>query len=149
MSRAGGRLGKTPNVGRDGASPGAPTAEQTITLPAEPASAALARRFVHDFLSRSPHRDLEDAALLCVSELVANVSVHTESAECMVTVRDAPDALTIEVTDSAQELPAPEAAAPFSEHGRGLQIIAALAREWGVRRDAEHHKSVWLRFCDR
>lgn len=138
-------MGTTESVGRDNVSP---SAEETITLPAEPASAALARTFVRDFISRSSHRALEDAALLCVTELVANVSAHTGSAECVLTVRDAPGELTIEVCDDTHELPAVESAPAFAEHGRGLRIIAALAGEWGVRRYSDHHKAVWLRLCE-
>ncbi len=124
-------------------------AEETIRLPAEPASAARARRFVRDFLRRSPHRALEDAATLCVTELVANVSVHTDSTECLVTVRDAAGDVVIEVTDGTRDLPAPESPSRYSEHGRGLQIVEALAGEWGVRRSSEHCKSVWLRLSAR
>lgn len=123
-------------------------AEETIHLPAEPASAALARAFVRQFTRRSSHRALEDVAVLCVTELVANVSIHTDSGECVVTLKDAPGDLTIEVADAAIELPAVEAASPWAEHGRGLQIVAALAGEWGVRRSSEQSKAVWLRLCD-
>lgn len=86
--------------------------------------------------------------MLCVTELVANVSVHTDSAECVVTVKDEPGDLTIEVADDTVDLPALEAVSPYAEHGRGLQIVAALAGEWGVRRPSEQSKAVWLRLCD-
>ncbi len=121
------------------------TAEQTIVLPAEPASAARARQFVRSLLRASPHRDLEDAALLCVSELVANVSVHTTSRRCMVTVVDRPEELLIEVADEEPDMPVVEAPPRLADHGRGLHIIDALAREWGVRPQDDDGKCVWLR----
>lgn len=86
--------------------------------------------------------------MLCVTELVANVSAHTNSAECAVTLRDAPRDLTIEVADVSTDLPAVETVSPWAEHGRGLQIVDALAGEWGVRRSVGHSKAVWLRLCD-
>ncbi len=89
-----------------------------------------------------------DAALLCVSELVANVSVHTRSKQCMVTVVDEADDVIIEVADEAHEPPVLEPNAEKSEHGRGLCIIEALAGEWGVRQRPNDGKSVWLRLCE-
>lgn len=123
-------------------------AEETIELPAEPASAARAREFVRDRVRRSRHGSLEDPALLCVTELVANVSLHTDSPQCVVTVREAPEAITIEVTDDAGQLPSMGPASSQSEHGRGLRIVDALAREWGVRRRADRRKSVWVRLSE-
>jgi anti-sigma regulatory factor (Ser/Thr protein kinase) len=34
-------------------------------------------------------------------------------------------------------------AAPDADHGRGLQVVAALSRRWGVDRISEQHKAVW------
>lgn len=89
-----------------------------------------------------------DAALLCVSELVANVSVHTGSKQCVVTVVDEPDDVIIEVADDAHEPPMLQADGEKSEHGRGLCIVEALAGEWGVRQTPDDGKSVWLRLCE-
>lgn len=123
-------------------------AEDTIELPTEPASAGRARDFVRDRLRRSCHDALEDAALLCVSELVANVSVHTDSPQCLVTVKQAERTVTIEVTDESGELPAMEAPSLGAEHGRGLRIVDAVAGAWGVTRSPDRRKSVWVRLCD-
>lgn len=122
--------------------------EESIRLPAEPASAAVARTFVRDMLRRSNHASLEDAALLCVTELVANVSVHTDSTECLVTVKDTDEDVMIEVTDETLEVPVVEPTSNESEHGRGLRIVEALAGDWGVLRRPDNGKSVWLRLCD-
>lgn len=117
---------------------------RTIVLPAEPSSAAIARQFVRDLLHGSRHDGLEEAALLCVTELVANVSCHTGSHDCVVTVVDEPNELLIEVADTAGEMPAMETPPGLSEHGRGLRIIDALAGEWGVCRRPPG-KAVWIR----
>lgn len=123
--------------------------EETITLPAEPASAAQAREFVRRRLALSGHDSVEDAALLCVTELVANVSLHTAAGQCVVTVRDTPHAVLIEVGDNdVDDLPRVEPWSPEAEHGRGLRIVNALAGEWGVRRRPHQGKSVWLKLCD-
>ena len=124
-------------------------AEETITLPAEPASAAAARSFVRRSLAQSGHGSVTDAAMLCVTELVANVSRHTGARHCVVTVRDAPHSVVIEVGDTdVDELPSVEPWSAEAEHGRGLRIVNALAREWGVRRRPERGKFVWLELCD-
>lgn len=124
------------------------TAEKTIVLPAEPASAARAREFVRSLLRRSRHQSLEDAALLCVTELVANVSIHTRSQQCVITVVDQPRDLVIEVADEASEPPVLQTERTGSEHGRGLFIVDALAGDWGVRQKPDDGKSVWLRLWE-
>jgi anti-sigma regulatory factor (Ser/Thr protein kinase) len=128
-----------------GISPRVEWRDQSISLPADPASAAEARRFVRAVIEDTPHRRLQDAALLCVSELVANVSRHTGASECRLTVRVGEDDLTIEVSDDFPGSPAIPPAAADSEQGRGLRIVDALAGEWGVRRYAPGGKAVWLR----
>jgi len=119
----------------------------TIVLPAEPASAARAREFVRRLVRRSEHSELEDAALLCVTELVANVSLHAHSAECVITVVEEPGDLLIEVADGDADghYPTMEQPGRMSEHGRGLRIVDSLAGEWGVRPGHDEGKSVWLR----
>lgn len=123
-------------------------ARGTITLAAVPASAAKARQFVSDRLRGSRHGDLEDAAVLCVTELIANVTRHTSSRTCQVTVVDEPHDVLIEVSDDTPDLPRVGPPRPDAEYGRGLRIVAALAGEWGVRRQPGDGKAVWLRLCD-
>jgi anti-sigma regulatory factor (Ser/Thr protein kinase) len=127
---------------------GAPFPAEQIVLPAEPASAARAREFIRGLLRTSRHRSLEDAALLCVSELVSNVSVHTGSHHCVVTVVDEPDDILIEVADEAPDIPRLARSGPETESGRCLRIVDALALEWGVKRENGSGKSVWLRLFD-
>lgn len=79
---------------------------------------------------------------------MANVSVHTRSEHCVITLVDQPDDVIIEVADEAHEPPVLQADGQQSEHGRGLCIIEALAGEWGVRQRPDDGKSVWLRLCE-
>lgn len=128
--------------------PGVPeTEEATIVLPAEPESAARAREFVRRLLRNSEHRELEGAALLCVTELVANVALHTQSSECRVTVVAEPDDVVIEVADRDRSAPRMERRGRMVEHGRGLRIVDALAGEWGFHQSRGEGKAVWLRLC--
>lgn len=119
-----------------------------IRLPAEPASAAMARDFVRQRLRGTSHQDLEDAAMLCVTELVANVARHTECSSCVVKVLDEPGDVLIEVIDEAPETPIVRNTPPMADHGRGLQIVDALAGEWGIKALQPAGKAVWLRLID-
>ncbi|MBO7935791.1 ATP-binding protein [Streptomyces antibioticus] len=52
--------------------------------------------------------------------------------------------LRIEVTDTrGDRLPEPREAAPDSETGRGLSLVAALADRWGVAPGLRPRKTVW------
>jgi anti-sigma regulatory factor (Ser/Thr protein kinase) len=121
--------------------------EQAIVLPAEAGSAVQARQFVRDCLRWNSRRGaVEDAALLCVTELVANVARHTPARECVVKVVEDNGDLTIEVTDDYSGVPAiADPSDPMEEAGRGLRIVDALAGEWGVRPHPGDGKSIWLR----
>lgn len=119
-----------------------------IRLAADPASAAVARDFVRQQLQGTSHQSLADAAMLCVTELVANVARHTDCSTCVVKVLDEPEDVLIEVIDEAPEAPFVRDTPPMAEHGRGLQIIDALAGEWGVKDLRPTGKAVWLRLID-
>jgi anti-sigma regulatory factor (Ser/Thr protein kinase) len=120
--------------------------EATISLPAEPASAAQARRWLRPLVAGSARPECEDAALLCLSELVANVARHADSKAFTVTVVESADELFIEVSDEDHHMgPVGEGVGPEDETGRGLGIVAALARDWGIRLHPDDGKAVWLR----
>jgi anti-sigma regulatory factor (Ser/Thr protein kinase) len=80
-------------------------------------------------------------AILLVSEMVTNAIVHGR-APIQLRLRQARDHLLIEVDDTATAVPRKLRPTASDIHGRGLQLVAMMADEWGTRpiRDG---KSVW------
>jgi serine phosphatase RsbU (regulator of sigma subunit)/anti-sigma regulatory factor (Ser/Thr protein kinase) len=76
--------------------------------------------------------DCVDVTRLLVSELVTNALVHG-GAPVELQVRGSSNTLYIEVTDAARYRPHRRVAKPTDENGRGLELLEALARRWGVR----------------
>ncbi len=82
----------------------------------------------------------------CVSELVANAILHTNSDSVDLTVTAEGGALRIEVFDESPTPPMLRARDLDADSGRGMQIVDALAAAWGVDEMADHHgKRVWAR----
>ena len=127
----------------------APTDDGTLTarfvLDDDPRAAPTARRFLREFLRRADvPDDVAATAELCLSELVTNAIVHAGGrSELRATIDTA---LTVSVRDHGGH--APDAAPdddpdPLRVHGRGLQLVEALADRWGSERDALG-TSVWF-----
>jgi anti-sigma regulatory factor (Ser/Thr protein kinase) len=104
------------------------------------ASPARARAFCNGVLAETGCSATKAAdARLVVSELVTNAVVHARTAiELTLQVRD--DVLRIEVTDLGVDRP--QRWARDDTTGRGLPIIEALGRAWGVI-DLGSAKTVW------
>ncbi|MFF2751092.1 ATP-binding protein [Kitasatospora sp. NPDC058048] len=89
--------------------------------------------------------------LLTVSELVGNAVQHAGTPDRgQVTVAYTLSArrLRVEVRDPSDEAPVQheDPADPEREHGRGLAIVDALTRRWGVEPQVIG-KIVWVEFC--
>lgn len=94
------------------------------------ASVREARRFVLDAVDAiSP--GAADAIAVMVSELAANAVRHTGS-HFTVAVDRLPDQIRVAVGDSGPGDPVVRAPEPAELSGRGLQIVRALAADWGV-----------------
>ena len=108
------------------------------SFPASPSEISAARHFA---LAAAEHLGCCPADLdLVVSELATNACVHARS-PFTVTVQRHGAGLLIEVADDD---PAPVTVQPLSwgPSGRGMHIVAAVAKDWGMS-PGEAGKSVW------
>ncbi|MFI0235463.1 SpoIIE family protein phosphatase [Streptomyces sp. NPDC016845] len=111
-------------------------------LAQEPAEVPRARGLVRDRLALWGLTDVGYAAELLVGELVANAVRHARGGRVHLRlVRSG--TLLCEVEDTDPTLPTLRSAGPGDECGRGLRVVAHLAREWGASRTATG-KTVWF-----
>jgi anti-sigma regulatory factor (Ser/Thr protein kinase) len=104
-----------------------------------------ARRFARSQLTEwNVETSTSDVAVLLVSELVTN-AVRYAPGPIVVELSVADDVLRVAVQDAAADTPLPvvQEIQPTAESGRGLVMLAALARAWGYRR-VDDGKQVWF-----
>jgi anti-sigma regulatory factor (Ser/Thr protein kinase) len=119
--------------------------EQRLELPAQPASARRARRFVGDFLRAQGVEDVSDVCVLLTSELVTNAVLYAQS-DIEVTVRVSTEGVRVAVCDASSVPPVRRLVGTEATSGRGLGLVEALSSAWGV--DTSHNgagKEVWFR----
>jgi PAS domain S-box-containing protein len=121
-----------------------PSSDQSVSHRLAPVESAVAdaRHLVSSYLRE---RDLPESlvmdATLATSELVTNAVRHGRPpVELRMRIEGAD--VQVEVRDRATYQPRKLRPDDDDEHGRGLQIVAALATRWGTR-PTEHGKSVW------
>jgi anti-sigma regulatory factor (Ser/Thr protein kinase) len=108
--------------------------------------AALARR-VAERASRAwnVRREDGDDLLLVTTELVQNAIQHTgNGGELRLSL--ARESIVVEVDDTSDELPdLPQESSPAAGvlRGRGLRLVAVIARRWGSRPRPGGGKVVW------
>lgn len=93
------------------------------------------RQITRDQLSQWDLTTLIDDATLVVSELVTNAVKHGKGRPVRLRVRRFADELRIEVTDGTSTPARLRSAGLADENGRGLLLVAGVAKEWGVSRD--------------
>ena len=122
--------------------------EVSLALPDDLHSAARARALVRTTLTAWGLDVLHDAASLVVSELVTNAVVHARSGPLLVlSVRG--DVLRISVRDDdGGTPPRPLAVDDDASHGRGLALVDAVGRRWGVEQLPDGGKSVWCELAE-
>jgi anti-sigma regulatory factor (Ser/Thr protein kinase) len=110
----------------------------------DPATPAAARENVRTACVAVPH-DVLEVAVLLTSELVTN-AVRYGGPSIVLTVRDDPDVLQIEVQDDGPWIPAAGAPDEGAIGGRGLFLVESLAHAWGTAsRDSDGGgKAVWF-----
>jgi serine phosphatase RsbU (regulator of sigma subunit) len=131
-------------LGREAAAPGRRLVLTVAQDQSERIAAARAelRGILHDWAVE----DHVDAAVLLVSELLANVLVHTESDAALTADVSGPNGgrlLRIEVSDRSDELPHRRTPGEMASSGRGVVLLALLAHRWGVEPRGEG-KCIWF-----
>ncbi|MEU3554766.1 ATP-binding protein [Streptomyces fragilis] len=134
-----------------------PSAEEAVTMgelvqrfSSTPRGARLARRLAAHQLHTwgVPYgSEASDAVTLVVAELAANAVRHGRVPGrdfALRLVHDAPAGrVRVELSDTCPRLPREDRGGPLDEAGRGLRLVAALAREWGVAPRPGPGKTVW------
>ncbi|MDH2387421.1 SpoIIE family protein phosphatase [Streptomyces sp. HNM0663] len=112
----------------------------TWDVPSDPAAVADSRARTLASLAQWRLDDLAFTAELVVSELVTNAIRYGQPPIQLRLIRDA--SLLCEVSDSSSTAPHLRRARTFDEGGRGLLLVAQLARRWGTRHHADG-KTIW------
>ena len=118
-------------------------AQEIVMLPAEPASAARARRLVQEVLLRVGREDCLEVAELACTELVANAVLHAHT-PVELTIAVGSDVL-VQVRDFNIALPTQRTYDNHATTGRGLALVAALSDEHGITEAGPDGKAVWFR----
>jgi anti-sigma regulatory factor (Ser/Thr protein kinase) len=112
-------------------------------LSCDPRSAALARRFVDATIASWGWSGADDGVVpLLVSELVTNSLLHART-DLRVHVARKGDRLRVAVEDHGSRKPARRGHTAGSTTGRGLDLVEALAADWGVD-TIRGGKAVWF-----
>ncbi|MEU4653926.1 ATP-binding protein [Streptomyces sp. NPDC023723] len=121
-----------------------------------PSAVSVARKFVHQTLKHWKLEDYASDVALMMSELVSNaikvMGFHdrqplpwevTAQHVIAVQLRAIGYVLYIEAWDGSPEEPVKQAVAADAEGGRGLHLVEALSKEWGLYRSSAGGKIVW------
>jgi anti-sigma regulatory factor (Ser/Thr protein kinase) len=119
-----------------------------LTLPAAPQAVRLARRATRDALAGWQLGQLEETAVLLVSELVTNAVCHArDTGAVALELTSAETWLRVEVLDADPREPQQRTPEAWDESGFGFVLVDALADRWGVRQTAGG-KAVWAELAD-
>ena len=125
-----------------GTTASAPPRRHRQAFPARADQAREARNFLSAILNGSP---AADDAILCLSELATNATLHSRSrsgGHFIVRAEIHGSRLRVEVQDEGGAWTRPT---PGDEqHGHGLHIVSQLARAWGITGDSDTGWTVWF-----
>jgi len=114
-------------------------------LAADARSPSRGRAFVSRHLDAHGMGQMVDDVQLVVSELATNAMVHAKTS-FTVTLSAAAGSVRVEVLDGSGSGPVLVTARDLDTGGRGVAIVDALSRDWGVTRRTGG-KSVWAEFA--
>ncbi|MFN2536781.1 MAG: GAF domain-containing protein, partial [Mycobacteriales bacterium] len=103
-------------------------------------SVPVARRHVRAVL---PESTLREDVELVVTELVTNAVLHTLAGDIELRVEQLSESIRVEVEDAGHGMPVAVRESTTAMTGRGLAMVAALSRAWGVDSGRPGHKVVW------
>jgi serine/threonine-protein kinase RsbW len=116
---------------------------KTVEFTPKPASVRAARVFTAGVLGDDGvESSVIELAVLLVSELVTNATVHAPS-RIRVTVYVDSHWVRVEVEDQGPGQPVLRASTPSQLKGRGLAVVDRLSTDWGTDRH-KGHKTVWF-----
>lgn len=118
-----------------------PTDPVVVELPTGHEAVRVARRFAVGECTRVGFEELAEDAELVASELVGNAILHTPGA-LRLTFTASEGGIRLEVLDRSPVPPVRVNADDGAMTGRGLQVVRALARRWGVT-PTDEGKVVW------
>jgi len=117
-----------------------------LALPSDVPAARLARQATRDALAAWQLGQLEDDAVLLVSELVTNAVRHAVDTGAIGLELTCTEAwLRVEVQDGDPHWRQMDSLADCDESGYGFVLVDSLADRWGVRR-VSAGKAVWAEF---
>ncbi len=121
----------------------APLIGWSRTFPATPKQISEARHFLAGLLAGHP---AVGDAILCLSELTTNATLHSRSRQSGGSFRVRAERhgshVRVEVTDQGgrwEQQPAAD-----EQNGRGLLVVTRLARNWGRTGDEDAGWTVWF-----
>ena len=115
--------------------------EEARSFPCDSRCLSGCRRFVHETLSSWGLEYFADDATIVASELATNAVLHART-DFTVRLTWQAGALRVSVRDENQAMPVRGHPSPTTVTGRGLLLVDAICRRWGI--DVESGgKSVW------
>ena len=111
-----------------------------LVLAPEVDSPRLARAFVRRALAESGLTS--ELAVLLISEVATNAVLHART-DFVVRVHSSDERIRVEVADGNQRPPVIGHTPAEATSGRGLHLVQALSRAWGVEGHADG-KTVWF-----
>jgi len=116
----------------------------TFVLPCVAASVPAARRSVRGVLAGWGARDdAVETAVLLTDELVTNALLHART-DILLEVSRHGETIRVVVQDGSPTMPRQRRRGRLATHGRGLALVAELARDWGVSAEPAGGKQVWF-----
>jgi hypothetical protein len=127
----------------DAASTDALAVHCDLTLESEASSPGTARAAMARLWPTSRReRDLRQDGLVVVSELTSNAVRHA-GGSFTVSMSLSPRRFAIGVTDDSRQEPVLVPSTANQTGGRGMQLVASLSQDWGVRLVHDYSKTVW------